>query len=108
MFLSQGSGRWTPKDLQINNDSFFVFRQKCSIEAPGDKSKRGLYFLRTSSLVLIFIYLFDCAKSWLWHPVSLAVPLELLVVPCGIQLPDQGSNLDSQHWEFILSHWTAT
>ena len=72
MFLSQGSGRWTPKDLQINNDSFFVFRQKCCIEAPGDKSKRGLYFLRTSPLV--FIYLFDCAKSRLWHAVSLAVP----------------------------------
>lgn len=44
MFFSQGSGRWTPKDLQINNDSFFVFRQKCCIEVPGDKRKGALFF----------------------------------------------------------------
>lgn len=44
MFFSQGSGRWTPKDLQINNDSFFVFRQKYALRYLGIKEKGVLFF----------------------------------------------------------------
>jgi len=44
----------------------------------------------------IFIYLFyffGCAGSWLWLEGSFSV------VACGIEFPEQRSNLDTLHWE---------
>ena len=48
----------------------------------------------------IFTYLLDCARSQLQHARSLVVVCKLLVVACGIQFPDQGSNPSRQHQEF--------
>ena len=38
-------------------------------------------------------------QSSLLHAESFSVACELLVMACGIQLPDQGSNLGPLHWE---------
>ena len=38
--------------------------------------------------------------SELWHARSLAATCELLVAECGIQFPDQGSNLGPLPWEY--------
>ena len=52
------------------------------------------------------IYLFSCTRSslrhmgpLLQHKESLVASCKLLVVACGIQLPDQGSNLGPLHRE---------
>ena len=71
-------------------------------------------------IIFIFIYLFGCAKSQLWHARSqiftvacriflkifqlchagsLVGAYELLVAACGIQLADQGFNQGPLHWE---------
>ena len=65
-----------------------------------------IYF-RRSYYFLICIYLFVPALSCstqglpylLRHVVSIVVAHELLVAACGIQFPDQGSNLGPLHWE---------
>ena len=43
-------------------------------------------------------YLFGCAG--LLHVGPLVMACELLVVTCGIQFPDQGSNEGALHWEY--------
>ena len=47
----------------------------------------------------LFIYLSGYAGSQLRHAGSFVVAGELLVTPCGIQFPDQGSNLGPLLWE---------
>ena len=32
---------------------------------------------------------------------------EIFTAACGIQFPDQGSNLGPLHWEQSLNHWTT-
>ena len=51
------------------------------------------------SFLKIFIYLFGCIGSQLQHAGSLVVACEPLVAACGIQFPNQGSNLGALHWE---------
>ena len=46
-----------------------------------------------------FIYLFGCTGPQLQHVGALVVACRLLVAVCGIQFPDQGSNLGILHWE---------
>ena len=38
------------------------------------------------------MYFFDCIRSWLGYMGSFTVADKLLVVACGISLPDQESN----------------
>ena len=52
-----------------------------------------------SVFFLIFIYLFGCTGSQLWFSESLIETYTLLVVACGTQFPDQGSNPGPLHWE---------
>ena len=40
-------------------------------------------------LLFIFIYLFGCAGSQLWHGGSSVAAYQLLVAACGIQFPNQ-------------------
>ena len=40
-----------------------------------------------------------CTAYYLQHAGSLVVACKLLVAACGIQFPDQGSNLGPLHWE---------
>ena len=48
----------------------------------------------------IFIYLFCCAGSYLWHLFFfLVVACKLLGTACGIWFPDQGPNSGPLHWE---------
>lgn len=45
MFFSQGLWQMDPKDLQINNDSFFVFCDKnVALRYLGIKEKGALFF----------------------------------------------------------------
>ena len=49
--------------------------------------------------IIFFFHLFGCAGSQLHHAGALIVHAESLVVACGIQFPNQGSNLGPLHWE---------
>ena len=59
------------------------------------RSKKFLF------LKYFFLYLFGCAGSQLWHVESsiFVVACKLLVVTCGIQVPNQGLNASPRHWE---------
>ena len=65
-------------------------------------------FISHIHLFFLFIYVFGCARSSLWHLGSFTVACKLLVAACGIQFPEQGSNstLCTGSVEF-LSHWTT-
>ena len=56
----------------------------------------SILYIFKNQLLISFIYLFDCTRSWLWHKES-------LVAACGIWLPDQGSNPGALHWEHGVS-----
>ena len=41
------------------------------------------------------------------NPDFLQADILLIVAACGIQFPDQGSNLGPLHWEHSLNHWAT-
>ena len=67
-------------------------------------------------LVCFLIYLFACARSWLWHTEyslrneeSLVLAFELLVVACQNLVPWPGIKLRPPALgAWSLSHWTMT
>ena len=64
-------------------------------------SKSNLRSKEFLFLKYFFLSLFGCAGSQLWHVESLifVVARKLLEVACGIQVPYQGLNTISLHWE---------
>lgn len=84
---------WSKRDFaasaQVRSNLFLL--QKSDL-----RSKKFLF------LKYFFLYLFGYAGSQLWHVKSsiFIVTCKLLVVACGIQVPNQGLNTSPLCWEF--------
>ena len=103
LFVFPSVSRGSPdlKDLLFLFHSFFFFNIFISLFYC---ARSQLWHWRSSTLIAacnnflqhIFIYLFGDSGSQLQHAES-------LVVACGIQFPDQGSNMVPLHWEYRVS-----
>ena len=66
------------------------------------------FFFFKEEFFKIFIYLAAPVLSCgTWDLRSSLQHMGSLIVVCGIQFPDQGSNRGPLHWEHSLSHWTT-
>ena len=113
-----GCSPWGRKESDTTEQLHFHFSLSCTGEGNGNplqcsclenprdggawwaavygvaQSRTRLKWVSSSS-----IYVSGCTGSELWQTGSSVVTLEFLVMPCGIQLPDQGLNPGALHWE---------